>query len=80
MDANPPITRSGHVVVFGFQGVARRIVRQLINAGQDIVVVDPNITHDELHDLQRWGVQYFEGSGQRDNTFIEHRHSRTLCE
>ena len=68
MEANPPITRSGHVVVFGFQGVARRIVRQLINAGQDIVVVDPNITHDERHDLERWGVQYFEGSGQRDNT------------
>jgi len=68
MEANPPINRSGHVVVFGFQGVARRIVRQLINAGQDIVVVEPNITHDELHDLERWGVQYFEGSGQRDNT------------
>jgi Trk K+ transport system NAD-binding subunit len=68
MDGHSPISRSGHVVVFGFQGVARRIVRQLINAGQDIVVVDPKISHDERHDLERWGVQYFEGSGQRENT------------
>ncbi|MFA7323010.1 MAG: NAD-binding protein [Candidatus Nanopelagicales bacterium] len=63
-----PITRSGHVVVFGMQGVARRIIRQLINAGQDIVVVDPLATANELDDLARWGVDYFEGSGQRENT------------
>lgn len=65
-----PVTRSGHVVVFGFQGVARRIVRQLIIAGQDIVVVDPLATHDEKDDLERWGVQYVEGSGQRENTLL----------
>ncbi|MDD2858124.1 MAG: NAD-binding protein [Candidatus Nanopelagicales bacterium] len=63
-----PITRSGHVIVFGVEGVARRIIRQLLNAGQDIVVVDPSATAQELADLQRWGVDYFEGSGQRENT------------
>lgn len=64
-DQNP---LSGHVIVFGFQGVARRIVRHLINAGQQVIVIEPKATVDERADLGRWGATYVEGSGGREST------------
>ena len=54
----------GHIVVFGIQGVARRIVRQLSATGRQIVVVDPAATPEERAELERWDVEYLEGSGQ----------------
>lgn len=53
-----------HVVVVGFRGVARRIVRQLSTTGRRIVVVDPNITQEERDELERWDVEYLSGSAQ----------------
>ena len=51
MDELDPDAMQGHVVVFGFQGVARRIVRHLINAGQQVLVIEPKATSDERADL-----------------------------
>jgi uncharacterized protein YbjT (DUF2867 family) len=45
-------------VVFGFQGVGRRIVRQLSDTGHRIVVVNPDADATQQEDLQRWGVQF----------------------
>jgi Trk K+ transport system NAD-binding subunit len=58
----------GHVVVFGFHGVGRRVVRQLANAGQRVVVVDPDADPTEQEDLQRWGVRYLVGYGHSQDT------------
>lgn len=55
---------SGHVVVFGCRGVARRIVKQLSTTARRIVVVDPRATSEERDELVRWGVEYQSGSGQ----------------
>jgi Trk K+ transport system NAD-binding subunit len=57
-----------HVVVFGFHGVGRRVVRQLASAGQDVVVVDPDADPTEQEDLQRWGVSYLAGYGHSQDT------------
>ena len=58
----------GHVVVFGFQGVGRRIVRQLSNTGHRVVVVDPLADATQQEDLQRWGVHYLAGYGHSEDT------------
>ncbi len=58
----------GHVVVFGFHGVGRRVVRQLANAGQQVIVVDPDADPTEQEDLQRWGVTYLAGYGLSQDT------------
>lgn len=60
-------TAQDHVVVFGFRGVGRRIVRQLATAGQR-VVVDPEIDPTEQEDLLRWGVGYLAGYGHSQDT------------
>ncbi len=57
-----------HVVVFGFHGVGRRIVRQLSNAGQKVIVVDPDADPTEQEDLQRWGAHYLAGYGDSQDT------------
>jgi Trk K+ transport system NAD-binding subunit len=54
----------GHIVVFGFRGVARRIVRQLSTAGRELVVVEPAATREERDELDRMDVEYLAGSGQ----------------
>ncbi|MBK9738817.1 MAG: NAD-binding protein [Actinobacteria bacterium] len=58
----------GHIVVFGFQGVGRRIVRQLSDTGHRIVVVDPDADATQQEDLQRWGVQFLAGYGHSEDT------------
>lgn len=57
--------------MFGFSGVGRRIVKQLINADEHVIVVDPHATRLEREDLRRWGVPYIEGSGQRSEILRE---------
>jgi Trk K+ transport system NAD-binding subunit/multidrug transporter EmrE-like cation transporter len=54
----------GHVVVFGFRGVARRIVKQLARTGHHIVVIEPDATAAEIDRMRRYGAQYVEGFGQ----------------
>jgi Trk K+ transport system NAD-binding subunit len=54
----------GHVVVFGFRGVARRIVKQLARTGNHIVVIQSDATPPERERMRRYGVQYVEGFGQ----------------
>ena len=56
------------MVVFGFHGVGRRVVRQLANAGQQVIVVDPDADPTEQEDLQRWGVTYLVGYGLSQDT------------
>lgn len=53
-----------HIVVFGFKGVARRIVKQLAKVADRVVVVDPELGASERETLQRYGVEYVEGYGQ----------------
>ncbi len=53
-----------HVVVFGFHGVARRIVRQLATTSRPVLVVEPQATQEERDELERWDVAYLAGSGQ----------------
>lgn len=57
-----------HVVVFGFHGVGRRIVRQLLSAGQRVVVVDAEADPTEQEDLLRWGADYLAGYGNSADT------------
>lgn len=64
-DASP---LSGHIVVFGFHGVGRRIVRQLSSIGQRVLVVDSHASISEQEDLQRWGVTYLAGYGEGEDT------------
>jgi len=59
---------SGHIVVFGFHGVGRRIVRQLSSIGQKVIVVDSQISLAEQEDLQRWGITYLAGYGESEDT------------
>lgn len=59
---------SGHIVVFGFHGVGRRIVRQLSSIGQRVLVVDAQSSLSEQEDLQRWGVTYLAGYGDSEDT------------
>lgn len=42
-----------HIVVFGFKGVARRIVKQLAKVADRVVVVDPEISPSERETLLR---------------------------
>ncbi len=56
--------RSQHIVVFGFKGVARRIVKQLAKVHPRVVVVDPQLADSEIDTLRRYGVQYVQGYGQ----------------
>ena len=58
----------GHIVVFGFQGVGRRIVRQLTTSGRRVVVVDPYADAAQQVDLQRWGASYLAGYGDSQDT------------
>ncbi len=58
----------GHVVVFGFRGVARRVVKQLAGTGLRIVVIEPDANADELVTLERYGVEYVPGFGQAEET------------
>ena len=67
MDPGAP---EGHVIVFGFQGVARRIVRHLLNAGQHVLVIEPKASPEERADLARWGAHFVEGSGGRESTLL----------
>ena len=60
--------QQGHVVVFGFQGVGRRIVRQLTTTGRRVVVVDPYADAAQQVDLQRWGATYLAGYGDSQDT------------
>ncbi len=53
-----------HIVVFGFKGVARRIVKQLAKVADRVVVVDPELGTSERETLLRYGVEYVEGYGQ----------------
>lgn len=53
-----------HVVVIGFRGVARRIVKQLAKVVDQVLVIDPDLQRSELDTLRRYGVQYVEGYGQ----------------
>lgn len=53
-----------HIVVFGFKGVARRIVKQLAKVADRVVVVDPEISPSERETLLRYGVDYVAGYGQ----------------
>ena len=53
-----------HIVVFGFKGVARRIVKQLAKVGPRVLVVDPELAPSELDTLHRYGVEYVPGYGQ----------------
>ena len=68
MEQPDPNSLQGHVIVFGFEGVARRIVRHLINAGKQVVVIEPKATIDVRADIARWGAIYVEGTGSRDST------------
>lgn len=54
----------GHIVVFGFTGVARRIVKQLAKVTERVVVIDPEIGQSERDTLDRYRVEYVEGYGQ----------------
>ena len=58
----------GHIVVFGFHGVGRRIVRQLSSIGHHVVVVDSQASRAEQEDLQRWGISYLAGYGDSEDT------------
>lgn len=58
----------GHIVVFGFHGVGRRIVRQLSSIGHHVVVVDSHASRAEQEDLQRWGITYLAGYGDSEDT------------
>jgi Trk K+ transport system NAD-binding subunit len=60
--------RHGHIVVFGFQGVARRIVKQLARTGRPILVVEPAFSPSERDTLRRYGVDFLEGFGQSEDT------------
>lgn len=55
---------SGHILVFGFNGVARRIVKQLAKVAERVVVVDPDLSASERDTLKRYGVEYVDGYGQ----------------
>jgi Trk K+ transport system NAD-binding subunit len=63
----------GHIVVFGFHGVARRIVRQLTTAGQYVVVVESDATPAERAAMQRYGAHYLEGFRQSEETLDDAR-------
>lgn len=60
--------RTGHIVVFGFHGVGRRIVRQLSPIGHAVVVIDSQASLSEQEDLQRWGITYLAGYGDSEDT------------
>ena len=53
-----------HIVVFGFSGVARRIVKQLAKVSPRVIVVDPALSTSELETLRRYGVEHIAGYGQ----------------
>ena len=60
----------GHIVVFGFQGVGRRIVRQLTTTGRRVLVVDPYADAAQQVDLTRWGATYLAGYGDSQDTLV----------
>ncbi len=62
---SPP---NGHIVVFGFHGVGRRIVRQLSSIGHRVLVIDSQASLSEQEDLQRWGITYLAGYGDSEDT------------
>jgi Trk K+ transport system NAD-binding subunit len=62
---------SDHVVVFGYHGLARRVVRQLVNAGQHVLVVDPEASTVAVNAFRHWGVDYLRGSGRSRETLAE---------
>ena len=62
---------SDHIVVFGYHGLARRVVRQLVNAGQHVVVVDPEASTVAVNAFRHWGVDYLRASGRSRETLLE---------
>ena len=71
-----------HIVVFGFKGVARRIVKQLAKVADRVVVVDPELGPSERETLLRYGVEYVEGYGQSLDvlTSVDIAHARAaIC-
>lgn len=59
---------SGHIVVFGCHGVARRVIKQLAKGGHRVHVVDPDATAIDQDDMRRWDVEYVSGWSQREST------------
>ena len=53
-----------HVVVYGFRGVARRVVKQMAKAGARVVVLQPDATPAEILAMERYEVTYLPGFGQ----------------
>lgn len=68
MEEPDPESLVDHVIVFGFTGVARRIVRHLLNAGQQVAVIEPKLSLEERADIQRWGAWYVEGTGTSESS------------
>jgi len=58
----------GHIVVFGCHGVARRVIRHLVQAGREVLVIDREATRQDREDLLRWGATYVESSDHRQYT------------
>ena len=54
----------GHVVVYGFRGVGRRVVKQIAKTGVPVVVFQPDATPAEILAMQRYQVTYLPGFGQ----------------
>ncbi len=71
--------RTGHIVVFGFRGVARRVVKQLAETGHRIVVVEPHANADEIDTLVRYGVEHVAGFGQAEETLRNARVADALA-
>ena len=53
-----------HVVIYGFRGVGRRVVKQMAKTGVPVVVLQPDATPAELLAMQRYEVTYLPGFGQ----------------
>lgn len=58
------VTLRGHVVVYGFRGVGRRVVKQMAKTGVPVVVLQPDATPAEILAMQRYQVTYLPGFGQ----------------
>jgi Trk K+ transport system NAD-binding subunit len=72
VDARGPIEGDGvttqplrnHVVVYGFRGVGRRVVKQMAKTGVPVIVLQPDATPAEILAMQRYEVTYLPGFGQ----------------
>ena len=72
------MTPDGHIVVFGFKGVARRIVKQLAKVAERVIVVDPDLAASERDTLVRYGVEHVDGYGQSQDVLaaVDVAHAR----